>query len=47
MVALYRPMLFAEKLWIVFAVGALIGLAIVIWRVQIKKRQEFKNSKTL
>jgi hypothetical protein len=44
---LYRPMVFAEKLWIVVAVGALIGLAIVIWRAQIKRRKQFKNSRTL
>jgi hypothetical protein len=34
-----RPMLFAEKLWIVLAVGALIGLAIVVSRAEIKKRK--------
>jgi hypothetical protein len=43
-----RPaQLFPEKLWIIVAVGALVGLAIVIWRAQLKRRKELKNSKTL
>jgi hypothetical protein len=39
-----QPMLFAEKLWIVLGIGALIGVAVVVWRTQIKKRR-MKNRK--
>ncbi len=38
-VVMDHPMLFPEKLWIAVGIGALIGLAIVIWRAQIKKRR--------
>jgi hypothetical protein len=31
MAVLNQAVLFAEKLWIVLGIGALIGLAIVIW----------------
>jgi hypothetical protein len=39
MAVLNQAVLFAEKLWIVLGIGALIGLAIVIWRTQSKKRR--------
>ena len=37
-----RPMLFAEKLWIVLGFAGLIAVAIVIWRTEIKKRKTRK-----
>jgi hypothetical protein len=42
MAVLNQAVLFAEKLWIVLGIGALIGLAVVIWRAQIKKRRTEK-----
>jgi hypothetical protein len=39
MTLLNQPTLFEEKLWISLGIGGLIGVAIVIWRAQIKKRK--------